>query len=103
MWLELGSTILRRKRLISLEKFQEHFKLPVPLVRVVYEKILTQYVRNARHLLWTLHYLFTTNTKDNEVASLLGTNKKTLRFHVRRTLIKLLNVLPQVSLFLFYL
>jgi hypothetical protein len=95
-WLSLGSVILSKDKEISLTVFRMFFKLPVFLVDVVFKKILTKYVCQPIHLLWTLHYLKSKNPIDFEIAKLLGTNLTTLRLHVYNTIHKMLQTLPEV-------
>jgi hypothetical protein len=96
-WLLVARTILRKNRNISMSEFKVHFKLSVPLVEYVWQ-LYHKYFPfcKAKHLLWSLHFLKTTDTNVIEIANFLGTNSQTLMLHVNNTLQRLLEILPKV-------
>jgi hypothetical protein len=97
-WRLLAAQVLQKGKAISPEVFKRFFKLPVSLVDLVWHKLNARFPGSLfpKHFLWTLHFLKTTNPLQEEVAQLLHTNKKTLKLHVRKVLLKLLVVLPKV-------
>lgn len=56
---------------------------------------------NAKHLLWTIHFISSHNPNHDEVAVFLNTNYKTLKLHVEYHLLCLYNALPHVCLHLY--
>ena len=103
-WIVLGSKILAnyafKSTLVSFVKFKIFFKLTPTLVDIVWNKLVSIFKNSEeKHLLWTLHYLKTESTNDTEIASLLSTNRETMRLHVESTVEKLFQVLPEVCFF----
>jgi hypothetical protein len=92
----LGSSLLGKRISLSLHQFKLYFKMDPHLVQIVLSKVLKEFPCSAKHLLWTLYYLKTKNTNDNEIAAVLGVHRNTMRLHVIETLRKLLQVLPEV-------
>ncbi len=95
-WHSIGSAILRKKKELQHYEFKKYFKLSAPLVEIVFNEIRKRFNCQAKHLLWTLHYLKTTSTNEAEIAALLGVNVDTMRIHVERTLRMLIIFLPNV-------
>jgi hypothetical protein len=96
-WNYLGAAILLKPRPLSSAKFVEFFKLSIPLVDVVWKRLHARFPdTSAKHLLWALHFLKSSNPLQGEIAQVLHTNKKTMKQHVRRVLLRLLAVLPKV-------
>ncbi len=97
LWEILGSNVLRKKTVLSSRSFKRFFKLSNNLVNAIYTKIITSgYFCKRIHLLWTLYYLRTTNTYDNEISTTLGIAPNTMKIQVIKVLRLILRSLPQV-------
>jgi len=83
-WLSLGANILHSTSILNSKKFQSFFKLEPQLVQLVWVRLNAIYPNSVQqmHLLWCLHYLKTTNTNEEHIATTLSTNRRTLRIHV---------------------
>jgi hypothetical protein len=98
LWITIASVILRRKKKMSIDNFRAYFKLSVPLVDFVWEKLKSSFPSSRpKYLLWALHFMKTTATNMREIAEFLGTTEQTLRKQVKITLSRLYNLLPNVS------
>jgi hypothetical protein len=87
LWREIGTQVLskyaNKKTIISVYTFRTFFKMPPRLVNMVWEKLISKYPDSKqKDLLWTLHYLKTQSGVDEEIASLLSTNRVSLLFFV---------------------
>ena len=98
IWLTLGAVILKKTKPISEDQFRSTFKLPTKLATIVWKRLIQieGKVVSSKHFLWTLHFLKSPNPSHNEIALFLGTNYKTMKFHVFRVLNYLKNALPGV-------
>ncbi len=96
MWYSLASVILKKKSNILSYEFKRQFKIDAPLVEIIFKKLEENYSVNAKHLLWTLHYLKTSCSNESETATFLGTNVVTMRLYVDKTLRMLIASLPKV-------
>jgi hypothetical protein len=97
LWLSVAGAILKKKRSLSSKYFMKIFKLPYQLVELVWRKLRLNFPEDKhQHLLWTLHFLKTTDNNPRDIAALLGTNEKTLLSHVKIILVHLNKALPDV-------
>jgi hypothetical protein len=100
VWLLLASVVLRKKNIISTTEFKAHFKLSVLQVEHVWKLYHKSYPHsNAKHFLWILHFMKTTDTNCVDIAAFLGTNTQTLLLNVTNTLQQMRKILPEVLLF----
>jgi len=104
LWVLLGSVVLSKKKPICNRNFKRFFKLSDRLVNLVYNKILSRgFHCEKAHLLWTLYYLRTINTNDDEIAATMSTSTKNMKIHVKNTLQILMKALPDVFLIIYFL
>jgi hypothetical protein len=95
--MDVASSILKKKGPASHGTFKKYFKLSCQLVDALWKKLHVHFPEdNARELLWTLHFLKTTNTDVSEIAKTLGTSRETLTQQVKNVLNHLDQILPRV-------
>jgi hypothetical protein len=97
-WLAIGSTVLKHEKKLSPSQFRYHFKLQICLLEYLWKRLTSHFQCDPKHLLWTLHFLKSKDPNEQGIASILNTDKKTLRLHVVETLEKLLKALPKVCI-----
>jgi hypothetical protein len=96
-WQCLGAVVLGKSKPISATEFKHFFKLPTQLVGVIWKRVQRRFDSvSAKHLLWALHFLKSTNPSLDDIARLLHTNRTTLKLHVKKMLLRLLIILPKV-------
>src|SRR4051812_15476442 len=86
-WLELGGTVVGKRKHLPRTTFIAVFKLDPGVVDEVYARIRPYNVK-AKHFLWSLHYLKTLSVGEPQIATFLSTNRKTLRLKVKDCLEK---------------
>jgi hypothetical protein len=95
-WLDIGASVLGKNRTLTQRTFKLFFKLPSFLASFVFIRLSQYFSCEPHHFLWTLHYLKTRNSSDDEIAKVLSTTRETLLLHVWDTLEKLNVALPEV-------
>jgi hypothetical protein len=99
IWRGIAISMLNKKNLSSRE-FKKIFKLTCQNVDFLWKKMRQNFPdAKHEHLLYTLHFLKTTNNNGRDVATLFGTTEKNLLHHVQVTLNQLNEILPKVKLF----
>jgi len=97
-WRLLGSLTLQKNKIVTEKEFRRNFKLNSSLVNQVYKKVLSGGATvKPKYLLWTLFFLNSKNSNDDQISSLLGTTRKTMMVHIKEVLEKLIKVLPKFN------
>jgi hypothetical protein len=99
IWQSIGAAVLNKQKSLNFTEFRRYYKLCPSLVSVLYNKLRKSFDFSANHLMWTLHYLKSANPDDAQIATLLGTNKNTLRKNVKKILSMILCCLPKFNFF----